>query len=693
MYLSHSSTVLTALTIYALLGPTAAQTYSSCNPLLQSKSIPPASESSTDISPGGCPADPALGRSVNVHFTSGASDEFSASGGPTYGSDGAAFTVSQSGDAPSISSKWYIMFGHVDFEVKAAPGTGIVSAAILQSDCLDEIDWEWLGGDDTQAQSNYFGKGITTTGYNRGAFHGAPNNHDQFHTYSIDWTADQIVWSIDGTTVRAMTQDQAESGQYPQTPMYVKVGAWAGGDPSNPPGTIEWAGGITDYSAGPFTMYLKSIQVTDYSTGSQYSYSGTTGTWQSIVSSGGQINGQGNGAPISTGSAPAVTSSVPNNAPLGFGNNDNDNASVLATRTGWPWSGSATATAVVSASIAGLTSQCSPCSSPITICSQLTFFQDLSLTSSSLPYSSLESTSYLLETVTSYDEQGFPTLVTIDPAALTAPKSYDSQGFLISTPVEAGPSPTLPQTETPLPPSSPGSARSTTEISTSTGPEVVTGSAVVNTPFSASTYSISYQSEGANPSPSTSETTTIATSSAIGLTSETTTLTTSTQVQSAAPTTSSSSTSSGADVSDINLSTSLSPAASQTTTTPVSTEGSERETAISSTTSITSTVQTEPQIEPSSSSSLPLDRSSISSQGSSTGTEHYSTSRSPSSKPSTTLATSGQSSIASTTSSTSPTASGTPPAVSEAGHGQILHLVTAIITTGLTFLLLLLPMA
>ena len=69
------------------------------------------------------------------------------------------------------------MFGHVEFTIKAAPGTGIVSSAVLQSDCLDEIDWEWLGGDDAQVQSNYFGKGITVS-YNRGAFHGAQNNHD-----------------------------------------------------------------------------------------------------------------------------------------------------------------------------------------------------------------------------------------------------------------------------------------------------------------------------------------------------------------------------------------------------------------------------------------------------------------------------------------------------------------------------------
>jgi len=47
----------------------------------------------------------------------------------------------------------------VSFYMRAAPGTGIVSSAILQSDDLDEIDWEWIGGSSTKAQSNYFGKG------------------------------------------------------------------------------------------------------------------------------------------------------------------------------------------------------------------------------------------------------------------------------------------------------------------------------------------------------------------------------------------------------------------------------------------------------------------------------------------------------------------------------------------------------
>ena len=247
------------------------------------------------------------------------------------------------------------MFGHVDFVVQAAPGRGIVSSAVLQSDCLDEIDWEWIGDDDEQVQSNYFGKGITTT-YNRGAFHGDPGNHSGFKTYSIDWTADQIVWSINGSPVRTLSYSEAAAGQYPQTPMMIKTGAWSGGDSSNPAGTVAWAGGQTDYSQGPFTMYLKSIHAKDYSTGSQYTYSGAAGTWQSIKSTGGTINSSGSDSE-GTDVAP-VTSANPTTQPRPFAGTDT--STVYTIPTVYPYApttySSPTATASLVTSISGLPS-------------------------------------------------------------------------------------------------------------------------------------------------------------------------------------------------------------------------------------------------------------------------------------------------------------------------------------------------
>lgn len=188
-----------------------------------------------------CPADTALGKSVKVDFTSGESSSFTPQGSPTYNSNGASFTVAQAGDSPLIASKWYIMFGHVEFVIKAAPGVGIVSSAILQSDDLDEIDFEWLGYDDANVQSNYFGKGQTTT-YNRGQTNPAASNHDDFITYAIDWTADQITWQVNGVTVRTLTPDSTGGYPYPQTPMMIKVGSWSGGDASAALGTRRKSG-------------------------------------------------------------------------------------------------------------------------------------------------------------------------------------------------------------------------------------------------------------------------------------------------------------------------------------------------------------------------------------------------------------------------------------------------------------------
>ncbi|KAH6650846.1 concanavalin A-like lectin/glucanase domain-containing protein [Chaetomium tenue] len=291
-----------AATATLLLSRTAlAQTWSSCNPL-----------STT------CPANTALGMSINVDFTQGEVNSFVSGGGrPSYGSDGVSFTVAGRGDSPQLASIFYIMFGRVEVTMKAAPGAGIVSSLVLLSDTLDEIDMEWLGSDDSEVQTNYFSKGQTTD-YNRGQFNPAANNQAEFITYTIDWTTDRIVWYVGGTVVRTLTFDEA-AGQYPQTPMQVKFGAWAGGDPSNPPGTIEWARGPTDYSQGPFSMIVRSAVVTDYSTGKKYTYGDQSGTWQSIRSDGGEINGNVNGAGsvVVTASAPAATGSLSPTIPPG----------------------------------------------------------------------------------------------------------------------------------------------------------------------------------------------------------------------------------------------------------------------------------------------------------------------------------------------------------------------------------------
>ncbi|KAI0177992.1 concanavalin A-like lectin/glucanase domain-containing protein [Pestalotiopsis sp. NC0098] len=245
-----------------------AQTYTDCNP----------TENST------CPSDVGLNQSTySVNFTNGESSDWVMTyGDATYDDNGLSFTITESGDAPTMQSEFYMFFGTISAIVKASSGTGIVSCVILESDDLDEIDWEWLGGDVDQVQTNYFGKGNTTS-YDRGTYETVGDSQGTWHNYTIEWTSAATTWYIDGTAMRTLNYADAVDGtNYPQTPMRIKLGTWSASD-SGSEGTIEWAGGETDYSDAPFTMYVQSIDITNYNPASTYTYGDLTGDWTSIV--------------------------------------------------------------------------------------------------------------------------------------------------------------------------------------------------------------------------------------------------------------------------------------------------------------------------------------------------------------------------------------------------------------------------
>ncbi|KAG5360898.1 putative glycosidase crf1 [Yarrowia sp. B02] len=249
-----------------------AQTYTTCNPLTQT-----------------CKPDPALGGAKVFDFTSEQAD-WHVTFKPDrveYTPDGVSLRVQTQGDNPTLQSDFYLMFGRVEAVIQAAPGQGIVSSFVLQSDDLDEIDLEWLGGDNTQVQTNFFVKGNTDT-YDRGAFHPIANPTGMFHTYVIEWTSELISWSINGQVIRTLASNDWHG--FPQSPMNIRMGVWAGGDPTNNPGTIQWAGGETNYQGGPYPMKIKTVNVEDYSTGDSYEYTDRSGTWQSIKANGGEIH-------------------------------------------------------------------------------------------------------------------------------------------------------------------------------------------------------------------------------------------------------------------------------------------------------------------------------------------------------------------------------------------------------------------
>ncbi|KAK4669094.1 LOW QUALITY PROTEIN: transglycosylase [Podospora pseudopauciseta] len=186
---------------------------------------------------------------------------------------------------PSLSTSktaWYFFFGRAEVAHEGSQWHGHRQLWVLESDDLDEIDWEWIGGERKEVQTNYFGKGNTTT-WDRGGKTAMGDTQGLIHNYTIDWTPSLVTWYIDGAIVRTLAYQDALGGRnFPQTPMRLKLGIWAGGDSNNPNGTIDWAGGVTNYTQGPFTMYVESVSVTNLNPAASYFYSDLSGSWKSI---------------------------------------------------------------------------------------------------------------------------------------------------------------------------------------------------------------------------------------------------------------------------------------------------------------------------------------------------------------------------------------------------------------------------
>ncbi|KAF7137029.1 hypothetical protein CNMCM5793_006833 [Aspergillus hiratsukae] len=257
---------LVALWVASICSVTA-QTWTACNPLNTT-----------------CPPDPALGLNTTFTFNKTLDDTIwnITNGALSHTDEGTQFTITGENQSPTMQSNFYIFFGIVESHIKMAKGPGIISSIVLQSNDLDEIDWEWVGYNTSEVQSNYFGKGNATS-FDRGGYHYVPNADTEFHNYTTYWTQEKLEWWIDGNLVRTLNYEDAVDGKnFPQTPCNLRYGIWPAGIKSNPQGTIEWAGGLVDYSNAPFTMVLQYVRVHDFHTGKEYSYSDHSGSWESI---------------------------------------------------------------------------------------------------------------------------------------------------------------------------------------------------------------------------------------------------------------------------------------------------------------------------------------------------------------------------------------------------------------------------
>jgi beta-glucanase (GH16 family) len=156
-----------------------------------------------------------------------------------------------------------LQYGRISAKIKTA-GTspGVVSAFMVMSPEGDEIDFEWVGKNRHEVQTNYYyNTKADGPDYSNGRMTALPfDTTAEFHTYTIEWTPDWIAWYVDDQLIRKSHRRYTlRNGVYrfPTRAAKVSFNVWDGG--MGPEGTAKWAGTPTDWS-DPNRIYTLSIK-------------------------------------------------------------------------------------------------------------------------------------------------------------------------------------------------------------------------------------------------------------------------------------------------------------------------------------------------------------------------------------------------------------------------------------------------
>lgn len=82
------------------------------------------------------------------------------SGDPELEDGNLVLTMPPKSGGSLFANNHYIWYGKVKGKVKSSRGKGVVTAFILLSDVKDEIDYEFVGSDLTEVQTNYYWQGV-----------------------------------------------------------------------------------------------------------------------------------------------------------------------------------------------------------------------------------------------------------------------------------------------------------------------------------------------------------------------------------------------------------------------------------------------------------------------------------------------------------------------------------------------------
>ncbi|KAI9290654.1 hypothetical protein K502DRAFT_338766 [Neoconidiobolus thromboides FSU 785] len=169
-----------------------------------------------------------------------------------------------------ITSTRYVNFAKITASLKTSKGAGVITSFITMAEDKDEIDFEWIGSNLNEVQSNYYYRGILDL--TKGMKHPIQSSsYSEYHDYTIDWKEDELNWLVDNKIVRTLKKsDTLKDGQYnyPSSPSRIEIGIWDGG--AGAEGTKEWAGGSINWDDPDITkqgylfMALKSVNVECY---------------------------------------------------------------------------------------------------------------------------------------------------------------------------------------------------------------------------------------------------------------------------------------------------------------------------------------------------------------------------------------------------------------------------------------------